>query len=83
MRKSILNLTGITLLSKEQMKTVEGAGTCAYYIPKCTAPGDHGPWCNDGGSSVERAVSKEVAMATAAAHGGNWCCSSCGSASWY
>lgn len=31
MTKSILNLTGVTLLSKEQMKTVAGAaGTCAY-----------------------------------------------------
>lgn len=75
MKKSILNLTGVTVLSKNQQKTITGGGTCAYYIPKCTAPGDHGPECNYGGSIVGKNVDKDTAMAVAAAYGGNWCCS--------
>lgn len=61
-----------------------GTGTCAFLIPKCTAPGEHGPHCNNGsGPIVVRNVDKQTAEAGAGAYGGNWCCSSCSGASWF
>jgi len=71
MKKSILSLEGVEVLSKKQMKTVEGSGsgTCAY---------------TDGDGLVRTGISKGdalslMAMSDAGAH---WCCDSCGSASW-
>lgn len=99
MLNSILNLEGVAVLTKEQqinltggnyaisdigLSASAGTGTCAFYIPKCTAPGEHGPQCNYGqGSIVVRNVDKKTAQGGAAAYGGKWCCDSCGGASWY
>ncbi|WP_445722010.1 hypothetical protein [Flavobacterium sp.] len=70
MTKSILNLTGVKLLSKKQMKTVAGAGgTCSY---------------TDGEGFIRRGISKATALSLIAMSDGaaRWCCDSCGQATW-
>lgn len=69
MTKSILNLTGVTLLSKGQMKTVAGAaGTCA--------------WMHSSGFIMHSISLEEVKDLRNTYGGGRWCCDSCGTASW-
>ena len=69
MKKSILNLEGVEVLSKKQMKNVEGSGTCAY---------------TDGDGIVRTGISKATALSlmSMSGSGAHWCCSSCGSATW-
>lgn len=59
------------MLSKEQMKTVAGAGTCAY---------------TDGNGEIRRDISKATATSlmamSAADSGAHWCCDSCDKATW-
>lgn len=77
MLQNIKNLEGVTLLSKEQQKSVSGGlaevGTCAFY----------GGTNGDGEPIGMAGVSMADAQAGAAAVGGHWCCSSCSTASWY
>ena len=65
-------------LTRDEMKKVMGGmvdgGSCAYSQPGGSA---------SGGMVVTYGVSKESAQSGAAAFGGNWCCSSCSTASWY
>jgi hypothetical protein len=84
MLKNILNFEGVNALTKAQQKSIIGGnesasrGTCCgrRFFP-CGINGDH--LC----SSVSCGVSKSVALSLASGEeGGNWCCSSCGSASW-
>jgi hypothetical protein len=70
-----LNLRGISeILSEKELKSVVGGsssgglGTCAYFDP-------------DGSCQIS-GVSRGIAEALANVYGGNWCCDSCGSASW-
>lgn len=73
MLKNILNFEGVTLLSKEQQKSVNGGeGTCAYFL------GTDG----DGAPIGQFNVSMAEAQA-ATSNGGNWCCDSCSTAKWY
>ena len=69
MKQSILNLEGVEVLSKKQMKTVEGSGTCAY---------------TDGDGLVRTGISKATATSLMAMSGpgARWCCQSCNTASW-
>jgi len=70
-----LNLRGISeILSEKELKSVVGGsgmgglGTCAHY--------DSDLDCRTTG------ISRDIAEALWSAYGGNWCCDSCGSASW-
>lgn len=77
MLKNILTLEGVSQLSKEEQKNVNGGlmapGTCAFY----------GGTSGDGEPIGMAGVSMADAQAGAAAVGGHWCCSSCKTASWY
>ena len=72
MFNEILNLEGVTLLSKKQKQLVTGGvippGTCAI----------------QGGNGFVgvSGVSKEYALQHSTANGGHWCCDSCQSATW-
>lgn len=67
MKKSISNLTGVKLLSKDQMKTVAGAGTCA--------------WMHSSGF-IMHDISLDQVKDLIKYSGGKWCCDSCDKASW-
>ncbi len=86
MLKSILNLEGVSILSKKQQKTFLGGmmaeGTCGYHYVSWTTN-----WIDDMAVMVVNpvtvyGVSKDEAIAIAGANGGNWCCDSCSTASW-
>ena len=83
MLKNIFKFEGVNVLSKSQLKTItggliNGGGSCcgrSFY--SCGVDGDH--LC----SSVSCDLTKGDAIGLASGtEGGNWCCSSCGSASW-
>lgn len=66
-------------LTREEMKNVLGGnfppgGSCAYSQPHGSA---------SGGMVVTYNVSRADAESGAASFGGNWCCDSCATASWY
>ncbi len=80
MKKSILSLEGVELLSKNEQKSISGgraaAGTCAavYYL-------------TDSNGRVHKMLAINASASEAqgwASNGsnGHWCCDSCGSASW-
>ena len=78
MLNNILNLEGVSVLNKKQQKIVNGgkAGTCAAQVTKA-----------DGTQMIIVDVSMEdaqIAAGLGASQGlsNNWCCDSCGSASW-
>jgi len=67
MFEKFLNLTGVSVLNKEQQQTLfGGSGTCGYRVGTFTFCG----------------VDQQFAQEGAAENGGYWCCDSCGSASW-
>ncbi len=69
MKKNILNLEGVTVLTKQQQKVVNGgAGTCAVRY-------DNGV--------VMYNIDKALAVSQMSNGGTNWCCDSCASASWF
>ncbi len=68
MKKSILNLEGVEVLSKNEMKATKGSGGCA--------------WRHSSGFIMHDISRAEVDHYRATMGGGRWCCSSCGSASW-
>ena len=81
MLKNILNLEGVNTLTKEQQKSITGGASggtcCARRFYSCGVNGDH--LC----SSVSCDISKSTALSLSSGeNGGNWCCASCGSASW-
>ena len=70
MLKNILNLEGVTALSKEQQKSINGG--CAVRMTN-----------GDGEILVVTGLSLAEVTAAGGNGGGNrWCCASCGSASW-
>jgi len=73
MLQNILNLEGVTVLSKEEQKTINGSGTCYALLGRA---GDGHPM------GLEAASYQEVQAALAANGGGSWCCDSCGRATW-
>ncbi len=75
MLRKLESLQGVSVLSKEaQKKIAGGVGTCAYYLPHGSATG---------GPIVTYNVPRSEAESWASQGGGNWCCDSCNSASWY
>lgn len=93
MLKSILNLEGVAVLTKEQQINLTGGN---YAISDIGLSGNdsHGTCCarqfrdpNNNGNltaSVHCGIRKEDAIrwSRGGVGGGNWCCDSCGSASW-
>jgi len=77
MKKQILNLEGVAVLTKEQQKMVSGGdgGTCAAVYYSTDQYGN--VWAN-----ITMNVSKEYAQQWGSIGNGRWCCDSCGSASW-
>lgn len=75
MKKQILDLEGVQVLTKDQMKNVSGkeGGTCAFY----------GGTSGDGEPIGGAGLSKAFVIQAAKDVGGRWCCDSCASASWY
>ena len=78
MLQNILNLDGVTALNKKQQNSVNGGtgGTCAAQVTTA-----------NGKQIVVYDISKADAIAAAgvgasAGLSNNWCCDSCGSASW-
>ena len=78
MLNNILNLEGVSVLNKKQQKIVNGgkAGTCAAIVTN-----------DQGVSAIIYDVSKADALQAAGwgasqGYSNNWCCDSCGSASW-
>lgn len=79
MKKSILGLEGVAVLSKQQQKGVNGGGgsCCTRYFIRSGV----------NGSSLTPVVNCDISKADAVSlasgpNGGNWCCASCSSASW-
>lgn len=69
MLREILNMDGVTILSKKQQSMIAGSGgTCAFQ--------------GGNGYAGISGVSKEQAIAGAGATGGHWCCDSCNKATW-
>lgn len=82
MKRQILNLEGVAVLTKEQQKMVNGGtGTCAYRTSFVDADGVIHIRTVRGVSQAE-AFNAATSMAMDGGSG-NWCCDSCGSASWY
>ena len=97
MTKSILNLEGVQVLSRNEQKNVNGGklpggsggGTCAAYWPDSTQQTLNSATYYADNISVNNntwvfsGMSSADAQAVASAKpGGRWCCSSCSSASW-
>lgn len=81
MLQNILNLEGVAVLNKKQQRIVNGglvSGTCAYTYSYTVTDYDGNSWEV---TATETGVSKATALENVAG-GGNWCCASCGSASW-
>lgn len=71
MLNDILNIEGTTVLSREQQKSIEGAGPCQIYI-------DGSVWTGLSVSSAQSAYSKNRAKGRDA----RYCCASCGDRDW-
>ena len=89
MLKTISSLHGVKVLNKEQQSKIGGGrGSCAAYIPSGTYDTGATPFGDGHGSVVlncpcylyDTSKSRAKEMVS---NGGNWCCDSCGSASWY
>jgi len=88
-----LKLRADDLLPREQLKTViGGGGTCGALLPAGSGPGQDTtfdppyPSASQSGSGpmIFRGVSRsEAESLTRGVSGARWCCTSCGSASWY
>ena len=69
MKKSILNLEGVEVLSKKQMKNASGSeGGCA--------------WRHHSGFIMHDISLSQVNDLRDTYGGGRWCCKSCSTASW-
>lgn len=81
MKKSILNLEGVQVLSRNEQKNVNGgladaSGTCAALV---TAPNGNQVLSYD----IDKAtVNGIISGATSSGYRVQWCCSSCATASW-
>lgn len=80
MKKSILNIEGVKVLSRNEQKSVNGGladvGTCAALV---TAPNGAQVLSYD----IDKAtVNGIISGATSSGYRVQWCCSSCSSASW-
>jgi len=88
MLKTIAGLQGVTVLSRDAQKKVNGGtGTCAVYMPADWQPNhtftySGGDWTHnpDGSNTLEGLSRSEVDHFMAS--GGRWCCASCGTVSW-
>lgn len=85
MLNSILNIDGISLLPKEQQKSINGgrdAGTCAVII--YGSPPDTWGTPNGFTPTIHTNISRDTAWSALAAapFGGRWCCDTCNQASW-
>ena len=90
MLKTISSLHGVKVLNKEQQSKIGGGkgGSCAAYIPSGTYDTGATPFGEGHGSVVLNCpcyiydTSKSKAK-DFVSNGGNWCCDSCDTASWY
>ena len=78
MLQNILNLDGVTVLNKKQQKVVNGGkeGTCAAQVTN--ANGDMIVITDVDISTAQQAAGYGASLGLS----NNWCCDSCGSASW-
>lgn len=79
MRKSLLSLNGVVVLSNEEQKMVNGglAATCGYSITISAGEGVSGTT-----TFTACGVSKAEATSAMSLGSGHWCCSSCGQTSY-
>lgn len=80
MLENILKIEGLSVLNKKEQGNVNGGGTCAYRMRKYEADGSYYEYVETGVSQQEAFNAATYAGENWA--GGNWCCASCGSASW-
>lgn len=85
MLQNILNLDGVTVLNKKQQNSVNGGlsssgGTCSYIMRKYESDGSYYEFIETGVSKTEAVNASGYASENWSS--GNWCCDSCGSASW-
>ncbi|WP_375239903.1 hypothetical protein [Aurantibacter sp.] len=79
MLKNILKIEGLSVLNKKEQESVNGGtGTCGYTTTFITYDFDGTAYET---TVTDYGVSKADAL-SAVSNGGNWCCASCGSASW-
>lgn len=73
MLENILNLNGISVLSKQEQRNVNGGinGGCAVLMTN-----------GDGERLVFHGTKAEITEAGGNGGGNRWCCESCGSATW-
>jgi len=88
MLKTLQSLQGVSVLSKAAQKEVNGGkGTCAVHLPPDWVPDHSFSYSasrytkNSDGSITIEGVSRGEADHFMSS-GGQWCCSSCGTASW-
>ena len=79
MKKQILNLEGVAVLTKEQQKMVSGGapGTCNALLTN-PQTGRQVLLADVSLGTVQEAISEGTAVGIRV----QWCCDSCGSASW-
>ena len=89
MKKLTLKLGGKEMLSKEQMKKINGGtGSCAALVPpyvypdsSCSVSPSQTP-CESSAGLVLKYLYESEAICVAAAYHSHYCCDSCGSATW-
>lgn len=90
MRKISLNSVK-SYLSRDEMREINGGGTCGAYLPNGQGNSvpvfeqpNGGATINQGGPDVFRGITQAEALAlTQGITGARWCCSNCSTASWY